>query len=119
MEDARQHKTGEQKVANYVYQKLKGFIQRPVLLVRDLVTRASIHAGLAFPTHGLGVRVLVRPVAKAAMATVSASSLLNLLEATADGLEGDEDGVVVVGGVGGELIRNVDSHLVAANRKKT
>ena len=91
-------------------------VQCPALLVEDLVALATVHAGLAFSTRGLGVWVLVRPAAVAAVATTSASSLINLLEAAADGIEGGaKDGVVVVGDVGGELVRHVGDRLVASN----
>ena len=71
---------------------------------------AAVHARHASLARCLGVRVLVRLASPAAGVAASSASLLYLVEAVTDGLEGSKDNVLIVGS---ELIRHIGGRLVA------
>ena len=59
-------------------------VQRPALLVGQLVALAAVHAGLVSVACGLHARILVRSAAATAAAATAAVALFHLVEAVAD-----------------------------------
>ena len=71
---------------------------------------ATVHAGLASPAGGLGVYFVALSTAAAVTATASSFSILHLVKAFIEGLDGGKDGILVAGC---ESVRHICGRLFA------